>query len=165
MSDGQGTYMRHYISNFVRYANKHAYSILFILFVLWMCVGIFPLVCYETDSQEVILGCDLLYYNGWKFPPIYCYEYRMQPLTVIMVVAFKHILSFLSCEQIYCLLAAISSFIFLIGSVEFIQHITPPTALRYLLQQCFYRKCMLSQCILTPPYPLLLVLFGHLLVL
>lgn len=125
--------MNYSISNLLIYINKYAYPIIFILFALWMCVGIFPLMCYEGDSNEVILGCEILYHHGWQFPPEYCYEYRMQPLTVITIVVLKHILPFLTCEQIYCLLSTISSFIFLIGSIEFAQHITKYSRTKILI--------------------------------
>lgn len=36
----------------------------------------------------------------------------------------KHTVPFLTCEQIYCLLTAVSSLIFLIGCIEFVRHIT-----------------------------------------
>lgn len=137
LPDKNNTDMNYSVSNFVGFVNRHAYPILFILFALWMCIGIFPLVCYESDSQEVILGCDLLYYNGWQFPPTYCYEYRMQPLTVITIVALRHLLSFLTCEQIYCLLSAISSFVFLIGSVEFARNITQQSRAKILIAAMF----------------------------
>ena len=57
----------------------------------------------------------------------------MQPLTVITIVVLKHILPFLTCEQIYCLLSTISSFIFLIGSIEFAQHITKYSRTKILI--------------------------------
>jgi len=140
--------MNYSLQNFVEYFKKRSYPISFILFALWMCIGIFPLVCYETDSQEVILGCDILYYNGWKFPPTYCYEYRMQPLTVITVATLRHILSFLTCEQIYCLLTAISSFIFLIGNIEFAQHIT-----RYSRTKILIAAILLPEMYAITMYP------------
>ena len=70
------------------------------------------------------MGCDILYNQGWSLPPSVCYQYKMQPLTVVAIVAFKHLMPFLSCEEIYCLLTAISSFLFLIGSIKFARHIT-----------------------------------------
>lgn len=106
------------------YANKYAYPLLLMLFILWMCVGIFPLVCYETDSLHLILGCDYAYSHGLKLPPVISYEYQMQPLTIILVVALKHVVPFLTCEQIYCLMTAVSSLVFLIGCVEFARRIT-----------------------------------------
>ena len=103
---------------------RNAYSILLAIFVLWICIGVFPLICYETDSMEVILGCDIMYQRGWSLPPTFSYEYRMQPLVTIVVVALKHLMPFLSCEQIYCILAAVSSLAFLIGTIEFAHHVT-----------------------------------------
>ena len=110
--------------NFLRYFQKHAYTILLAVFVLWVGIGVFPLNCYETDSMEIIMGCDILYHQGWSLPPALCYEYRMQPLMVNAIVAFKYIFSFLTSEQIYCIFTAIASFIFLIGSIEFVREIT-----------------------------------------
>ena len=100
------------------------YIVLLTVFVLWMCIGIFPLECYETDGQEIILGCDAMYREGWSLPPLYSYEYRMQPLTTILVVALKHLLPFFSCEQIYCFMTVMFSLVFLFGCIAFAQHIT-----------------------------------------
>ncbi len=93
-------------------------------FVLWMCIGIFPLQCYETDGMELILGCDILYREGWSLPPVYSYAYWMQPLMTILIVGMKYLIPALSCEQIYCLLSALASFIFLYGCVVLARHIT-----------------------------------------
>ena len=120
--------------SFIRdYANKYAYSILLSVFILWTCIGIFPLICYESDSLEFILGCDFAYSHGWKFPPVYSYMYKMQPLMFVLIVAMKHLLPFLTCEQIYCLTAAVSSFIFLIGCIEFARHITNEKRIKILI--------------------------------
>ena len=106
------------------YVKGHPYPVLMALFLLWMSFGIFPLQCYETDGQEVILGCDVMYREGWSLPPVYSYEYRMQPLTTILVVALKHVLPFLTCEQIYCFNTVVASLFFLFGCISFVQHIT-----------------------------------------
>ena len=116
-----------------KFINQHSYFILFALFALWMLVGIFPLVCYEGDSLEVILGCEIMHQDGWSFPPIKGYEYRMQPLTYISVVAIRNILPIFTCQQIYCLITALSSFAFLIGCIEFARHITHEKRIRILL--------------------------------
>ena len=100
------------------------YLILLSLFLIWMGFGIFPLQCYETDGQEIILGCDVMYREGWSLPPVYSYEYRMQPLTTLMVVALKHLLPFFTCEQIYCFTTVVFSLVFLFGCITFVQHIT-----------------------------------------
>ena len=118
------------ISNFV---NRYSYPILLILFIAWMCIGIFPLQCYETDGQEIILGCDIMYHEGWSLPPVYSYEYRMQPLITILVVGIKHLIPFLSCEQIYCLLTAVASLIFLLGCILFAKHVTGSSKTKILL--------------------------------
>lgn len=115
------------------YANKYAYALLLSAFILWTCLGIFPLICYETDGLEIILGCNFAYSHGWELPPVYGYAYYMQPLTFIMVIALKHLLPFLTCEQIYCLTTAVSSFIFLIGCIEFARHITNEKRIKILI--------------------------------
>ena len=112
---------------------RNPYWILLILFALWMCIGIFPLQCYETDGNEIILGCDVMYQEGWSLPPVYSYEYRMQPLMTILIVGLKHLMPFLTCEQIYCLLTAIASFIFLIGCVAFAEHVTNSSKTKILV--------------------------------
>lgn len=103
---------------------SHPYTVLLTLFLLWTCVGLFPLQCYETDGQEITLGCDVMYREGWSLPPVYSYEYQMQPLTTILVVALKHLLPFFSCEQIYSVLTALFSLFFLLGCISFARHIT-----------------------------------------
>lgn len=115
------------------FVKKNPYSVLLTLFILWMCIGIFPLRCYETDGQEIILGCDVMYREGWSLPPVYSYEYRMQPLTTIMIVALKHLLPFFTCEQIYCFTTAVFSLVFLFGCISFARHITQASKTRILI--------------------------------
>lgn len=118
------------VSDFVY---RHSFPALLILFVIWMCIGIFPLQCYETDGQEIILGCDIMYHEGWSLPPIYSYEYRMQPLVTILIVGIKHLMPFLTCEQIYCILTAIASLVFLLGCIIFASHVTKASHTKVLL--------------------------------
>ena len=113
--------------------SKNTYLILLGLFILWMCVGIFPLRCYETDGQEIILGCDVMYREGWSLPPVYSYAYRMQPLTTLLVVALKHLMPFFTCEQIYCFVSALAALLFLLGCIAFARHITLAPKWRILL--------------------------------
>ena len=101
------------------FVNKHSYLVLLILFVLWICIGVFPLQCYETDGQVITLGCDVTYREGWSLPPLYTYEYRQQPLITILITALKYIMPFFACEQIYYVFSVLCSFAFLIGCVEF----------------------------------------------
>ena len=125
--------MNDFASYFWRFIKQHVYLLLFVFFALWMCLGIFPLVCYEGDSLEVIMGCEVMHQNGWSFPPTLEYEYRMQPLTYIFIVALKKILCFLTCGQIYFLMTVVSSFAFIIGCIEFANHITKEKRVRILL--------------------------------
>jgi hypothetical protein len=103
---------------------RNPYPVLLTLFVVWTCIGVFPLLCYEPDGLEITLGCDILYREGWTLPPVYSYEYRMQPLTTILVVGLKHLLPFLSCEQIYSIITALFSLAFLLGCISFAKHVT-----------------------------------------
>ncbi len=74
--------------------------------------------------MKVILGCEILHQQGWSLPPILEYEYRMQPLTYLTIVAIKNLFPVFTCEQIYCLATAASGLTFLAGCVEFVRHIT-----------------------------------------
>ena len=65
--------------------------------------------------MHVIAGCEQMYNEGWQLPPRYSYEYRMQPLVTISVVALRYVIPCLSCGEIYCLFSALSAIIFLIG--------------------------------------------------
>ena len=115
--------MKDCFAHFLKFIDANAYVILLAVFALWTMVGIFPLVCYEGDGMEVLFGCDLMSVNGWSLPPDYCYEYRMHPLLVVSIVSLHQLLPMLTCEQAYCLIAAVSSFVFLVGCVEFVRHI------------------------------------------
>jgi len=125
--------MSNIIPGFKKFIDKNSFLVILTLFILWMCIGIFPLRCYETDGQEIILGCDIMYREGWSIPPVYSYAYRMQPLTTFIVVALKHLLPFLTCEQIYCFLTAVAALFFLIGSISFARHITHASSSMILL--------------------------------
>ena len=121
------------MNNVLKFVERNAYPVLLTLFILWMCFGIFPLRCYETDGQEIILGCDIMYREGWSLPPVYSYAYRMQPLTTLLVVALKHLMPFFTCEQIYCFLTAVAALAFLLGSIALARHITQASKSRILL--------------------------------
>ena len=120
-------------STICQFVNKYTYPILLTLFVLWTCIGIFPLQSYETDGYEIILGCDVMYREGWSFPPIYSYEYRMQPLITILIVSLKHLMPFLTCEQIYSIMTVVSSLFFLIGCIRFAEYVTGASKTKILI--------------------------------
>lgn len=129
----KNTDMSNLLSKIGDVIRKHPYEMLLTLFVLWTCIGVFPLQCYETDGLEILLGCDVMYQNGWTLPPVYSYEYRMQPLTTIIVVGLKYLLPFLTCEQIYSLMTALFSLGFLLGCISLAKHVTKESKIAILV--------------------------------
>ena len=99
--------------------------LLTILFIGWTLIGVWPLSCYETDSMHIIAGCNnYLSGSGNLIHPNYSYAYDMQPLVTILVVSVKMVFSFLTCEQIYCLLTAIAAFFFAYGCFTVVCNVT-----------------------------------------
>lgn len=47
------------------------------LMIVWMLVGVFPLICYESDSMHVIAGCNTIVNQGFITPPLYSYQYMI----------------------------------------------------------------------------------------
>lgn len=125
--------MNHSLRTLSDFVNKHTYLVLLTLFVMWMCVGIFPLQCYEADGQVITFGCDVTYREGWTLPPPYTYEYRQQPLITILITALKHVLPFFASEQIYYVFSVLCSFAFLIGCVEFGKQLIQVSRTRLLI--------------------------------
>ena len=117
----------------LKISENRLYYLLVTLFFAWMCLGIFPLVCYEDDSLTVIKGCDIAYNSGWELARTYCYEYRMQPLSVNLLLLIKHIVPVFTCEQIYCMMSALFSFAFFIGCTVFVRLITGENRFKILL--------------------------------
>lgn len=115
---------KYFFDSFWKFVSRNSYPIVLVLFFIWICIGIFPLTCYESDSMHVIAGCNIMYNQGLTFPPVYSYLYEMQPLVTYTVVGFKYIFPFLTCEQIYCLLSAICGALFIVESVNFVYRIT-----------------------------------------
>ncbi len=102
----------------------NGYFLLLAVFLLYMCVGIFPLYCYESDSMHTIMGMATLYNQGMVAPPIYSYEYAMQPLVYFVTAGLRHILPFLTCEQLYCLLTGVATLFFIPLTIRFIYSLT-----------------------------------------
>ncbi len=115
------------------FIDKYAYPLLLLFFMLWMCVGIFPLQCYEADGQVITFGSDITFTEGWTLPPPYTYEYRQQPLITILLTALKYVMPFFACEQIYYVFTVLCSIAFLLGCVEFGRYITKSSRARILI--------------------------------
>ncbi len=104
--------------------NEKKYYFVVLLFILWTAIGAFPLICYEGDSQHIIAGMDLLCNNGFHLPPSYTYQYDMQPMVTVFIVAIKKVFPFLTCGQWYCLMSWIASWVFIISSIRLAEVIT-----------------------------------------
>lgn len=100
------------------------YLILLSLFLLYIGIGIFPLYCYESDSMHLIMGCSIICNQGFTIPPIYQYEYDMQPMAYILLPCIRHILPFLTCENIYCLLTGVATLLFIPVTIKLINYLT-----------------------------------------
>jgi len=109
---------------FMKWFDNNWFLFLFVCFCVWIGIGVFPLVTYESDAMHIIAGANLLCDNGFSLPPLYCYRYDMQPLSVILIASMHYIFSFLTCEQWYCLLTAIASYFVVIQSMIFVKRIT-----------------------------------------
>lgn len=114
------------------------YYILLGCFCLWMSIGIFPLVSYESDAMHIIAGANLLCENGFSLPPLYCYRYDMQPLSVIMIAGLHKMIPLLTCEQWYCVLTAIAAYFVIFQSIRFVRSVTGCSNLLVLLTLVFF---------------------------
>lgn len=109
---------------YLREPRKYGYEILLLLFLAWMCVGVFPLHCYESDSMHTIVGCEVLRNQGFTLPPVYSYQYDMQPLIYYVVAGGCRLLPFLSCEEMFCLLTAVAAALAVVVCVRFVHRLT-----------------------------------------
>ncbi len=47
---------KYFFDSFWKFVSRNSYPIVLVLFFIWICIGIFPLTCYESDSMHVIAG-------------------------------------------------------------------------------------------------------------
>ena len=52
---------KYFFDSFWKFVSRNSYPIVLVLFFIWICIGIFPLTCYESDSMHVIAGCNIMY--------------------------------------------------------------------------------------------------------
>lgn len=100
------------------------YLVLFALYVLWMGVGVFPLVNFETDSPCTLMGVQIMLNNGLELPPPIAYAYDMQPAVSYLLYGAAKLLWFWNVEQIYLLLCALSTVVFVVLSVQLVSELT-----------------------------------------
>lgn len=119
-------------------SDNRLFFILLIAFCFWIGIGIFPLVTYESDAMHIIAGANLLCKNGFSLPPIYCYRYDMQPLSVILIAGMHKMIPWFTCEQWYCLLTAIAAYIVIFLSIRFVRKLTGCSNVIVLLTLVFF---------------------------
>ena len=90
---------KYFFDSFWKFVFRNGYPIVLVLFFIWICIGIFPLTCYESDSMHVIAGCNIMYNQGLTFSPVYSYLYEMQPLVTYTVVGFAFSVSY---SRVFC---------------------------------------------------------------
>ena len=44
---------KYFFDSFWKFVSRNSYPIVLVLFFIWICIGIFPLTCYESDSMHV----------------------------------------------------------------------------------------------------------------
>lgn len=107
--------------------------ILILIILVWISIGFFPVLNIEGDGALFSAGCERLYANGFRLPPDYFYQWDMQPLVGILVVAVKFILPVLSCEIIYNILTILFSLTYLFIAALFISRI-----IKIRWEYCFF---------------------------
>lgn len=95
-----------YMVRFFR--GKYAFTVCFILFIIWQLPGIVPFISYEGDAVSISMGCEYTYSHGWHTLGDEGYGYWMQPLAYILIVAIKHLLPSCGCEEIYSVVSSMS---------------------------------------------------------
>lgn len=108
---------------FAALLRRYGYPVALLLFMAYICVGICPLYCYEGDSALAIRHCFSNYASGPTLHPT-GYEYAMQPAIYFIVPALKSLFTFLTVEQIYCLVTGIAALAFIPLTVDFIRRLT-----------------------------------------
>lgn len=113
------------MNNMNKVLSGRLYLIFLCLYCIWVAIGVFPLMTYEGDAQQLVFGATAMYNSGsFTFPPSYGYMYCMQPLPAIIVTGFKYLFPFATCEQIYSVFTAISAYIMIFGCLKFVRQLT-----------------------------------------
>lgn len=100
------------------------FPLMFVVFVMWQCAGIFPAISYEGDALSISAGCEYSYKHGWDSLGEKGYGYWMQPLTYVLILAIKELAPSAGCEQIYSILSSIAAIIFQIFTILFVSRLT-----------------------------------------
>lgn len=104
--------------------NDKTYLMLFALFSLWVGVGVFPLINFETDSPCTLMGVQMMLNEGVQLPSPMAYAYDMQPAVTYLLYGIAKLLWFWDVEQIYLLLCALSTIVFVALSINLVHALT-----------------------------------------
>lgn len=114
--------MRNKIDILRRAARENGFFIvLFLIYVLWMLPGVFPLYSYEGDALSISWGCEEALRTGTPMWDLESYGYWMQPLVYYLIFFTAKVLPWVSCEAIYMVLTAIFAFV-MIGLILAFAH-------------------------------------------
>jgi len=94
------------------------------LTLIWLSIGYFPILNIEGDSALFSAGCERLSQGKLSLPPVYFYEWDMQPLVGFIVVSAKHLFPHFTCEQIYYVFTILCSLIYFFVAALFVSKLT-----------------------------------------
>jgi|GEM_PF-3449431 len=86
---------------------KGVFFVLFVMYLLWMLPGVFPLCSYEGDALSIVWGCEQALRSDVPFWELDSYGYWMQPLIYYTICFVGRIMPWASCEAIYMGLTAV----------------------------------------------------------
>lgn len=103
---------------------RNRYPLLYLLLVLWMSPGFFPLISYEADAMSISTGCEMLCHDHNLAFTDNTYGYWMQPLTYLLVAGLRFIVPCLSCEALYSIVTIICTLVLIPAIVALIHRLT-----------------------------------------
>lgn len=107
----------------VRCNDTKAFHIMFLLTVLWMLPGLFPLVSYEGDATSICYGSEFTAANGWHTLGREGYGFWMQPLIYVALIFFRVAFG-APCEATYCIFSSCCAIALIYATVIFCARLT-----------------------------------------
>lgn len=99
------------------------FHLMFLLTVLWMLPGLFPLVSYEGDATSICYGSEFTAANGWHTLGQEGYGFWMQPLIYVVLVFFRVAFG-APCEATYCIFSSCCAIALIYATVIFCARLT-----------------------------------------
>lgn len=104
--------------------DNRLFLFLFVITVVWMSAGIFPLICYEGDSLYNAGGINQLFVEDNVRADDILYGLWMQPLTIYLLWGIKHLMPAVDTETIYCVISSAASIALFYATVLFMARLT-----------------------------------------